>query len=70
MKGFLAGVAVTILVIAAFPSLGRWVTAIPYRTFAAWSPANSSVPAAWQGGGRGGRMAGGGPRTIPAGYDD
>ena len=67
MKGFLAGVVVTILMIAVFPQLGHWVTALPYGTFAAWSPAADGTPAAWQGGGRGGRM-GGGPRAFPAGY--
>lgn len=73
MRGFLAGVAVTILVMAAFPAVGRWVTALPYRTFAAWSPAAATdVPTAWHGGGRGQRMVGmgSGPRAMPAGdYD-
>jgi hypothetical protein len=71
MKGFISGIAVAILIMAAFPSLGRWVTTIPYRTFATFSPAAGSVPAAWQGGGgRGGRAAGGCPRAISAGYSD
>lgn len=68
MKGFLAGVAVAVLVMAAFPSLGRWVTTMPYRGLAAWGAAGGSVPTSWQGAGRGGRMAGGCQRTTPAGY--
>lgn len=68
MKGFLAGVAVAILVMAAFPSLGRWVTTMPYRAVTTWSSAGGSVPASWQGAGRGGRMVGTCQRTIPAGY--
>lgn len=67
MKGFLAGVAVTILVMAAFPSVGRWVTTLPYR---AWSPATLGTPAAWYGMGRGERMPGAGRRAMPAVYDD
>jgi len=71
MKSFLAGVAVTILIMAAFPSLGRWVTTMPYRTVATFSPAAGSFPAAWQGsGGRGGQAAGNCPRAISAGYFD
>lgn len=70
MRGFLAGVAVTILVMAAFPPLGRWVTTLPYRAFATWSPAATGVPAAWHDGGRGQQMAGGGRRAALAGYDD
>lgn len=70
MKGFWVGVAVTVLVIAAFPALGRWVTTMPYRTVAMFNPAVGS-PAVWQGGGgRGGRMTGGRPRSIPAGFMD
>lgn len=68
MKGFLAGVAVTILVMAAFPAVGRWVTALPYRTLSAWNMADGNMPAAWRGEGRGQRMAGmgRGPSAAPA----
>lgn len=68
MKGFWVGVAVTVVMIAAFPALGRWIKTMPYRTVAMLDPAVGS-PTAWQaGGGRGGRAAGGCPRSIPAGY--
>lgn len=68
MKGFLIGVAVTILVIAAFPSVGRWVTTMPYRTAAMFGYSAPS-PASWQGQGRGGgRMGDGHARNMPAGY--
>lgn len=70
MKGFLAGIAVTILMLAAFPSLGHWAMAMPYRALATFSPASGSVPASWQGGGRGGRTAYGCPRALSASYDE
>ena len=68
MKGFLIGVTVTILVIAAFPSVGRWVTTMPLRT-AAMFGYSAPTPAAWQCPGRGGgRMGEGRVRGTPAGY--
>lgn len=69
MKEFLAGVAVTMLVIAAFPQVGRWVTAAPYRMFAVWDQGYAgATPAYWQGSGRGGHM-GGGRAATPVRYD-
>ncbi|WP_156886952.1 hypothetical protein [Pleomorphomonas oryzae] len=70
MKGFLAGIAVTILMLAAFPSLGHWAMAMPYRAFATFGPATSAVPAGWQGIGRGGRTAYGCPRAMAASYGE
>lgn len=70
MKGFLAGIAVTVLLLAAFPYLGRWATAMPYRALATLGQPTGSVPAGWQGAGRGGRTAYGCPRAMSASYDD
>lgn len=70
MKGFWVGVAVTLLIIVAFPPLGRWIIATPYRTLAAYGQTAVDVPTARQGGGRGGRMTSGCPRALSAGYAD
>lgn len=70
MKEFLAGVVVTMLVIAAFPQVGRWITTAPYRVAGVWTQSDmTATPAYWQGGGRGGRM-GGGARGAAPGYVD
>ena len=70
MKGFLAGIAVAMLLLAAFPSLGRWAMTIPYRALATFGQPIGSVQAGWQGAGRGGRTAYGCPRAMSASYDD
>jgi len=70
MKGFLAGIAVTMLLLAAFPSLGRWAMAMPYRAFATFGHPTASMPVGWQGAGHGGRTAYGCPRAMSASYVD
>ena len=71
MRGFLAGVAVTMLVIAAFPQVGRWISAAPYRAVAMWNQGDmTATPAYWQGGGRDGRMGGGARGANAPGYVD
>jgi len=71
MKEFFAGVIVTMLVIAAFPQVGRWIIAAPYQALAVWNPGYANAtPAYWQGGGRGGRMGGGARGAGTPGYVD
>ena len=71
MKGFLAGVAATLLVVAVFPSVGRAVIAAPYALAAwtgmSWSGALAQGDGPMQRGAGRGQMAGqrGGGRMAP-----
>lgn len=73
MKGFLAGVAATLLVVAVFPSVGRSVMAAPYA-LAAWTGTSwygTGMPADGEfGRGRGGNgsMQRGGGRMAPTAF--